>query len=157
MLRIRPVSDQDVYRLWEWANEPGTRASSFRSDPIPWEEHLEWFARKCADAQCRMYILEADGLPAGQVRFDIGPDGVAEVHVSLAAGSRGRGYGTVALRLGAARLFTDTNCAEVVAHIKAGNAASIRAFEKAGFRPGGARRVGNAYAVRMSLKSGETR
>jgi len=147
MLRIRPVRDQDAHRLWEWVNEPGTRASAFRSDPIPWEEHLAWFGRKYGDAQCRMYILEVDGLQAGQVRFDIDPDGRAEVDVSIAAECRGRGYGAEALRLAAARLFADTGCTEVVAHIKPGNAASARAFEKAGFVVSETSHV----AVRMTL------
>ena len=147
MLRIRPVSDLDVRQLWEWVNEPATRASAFRSDPIPWEEHLAWFGRKYTDGQCRMYIVEADGLRVGQVRFDIDADGRAEVDVSIAAECRGRGYGAEALRLGSSRLFLDTGCTEVVAHIKPDNAASARAFEKAGFVAD----VASHHIVRMTL------
>lgn len=151
MLRIRPVSDQDVHLLWKWVNEPDTRASAFRSDPIPWEEHRAWFGRKYGDAQCRMYILEADGLPAGQVRFEVDPEGRAEVDISIAAECRSRGYGAEALRLAAARFFADTDCTDLVAHIKPGNAASVRAFEKAGFAADGAGHGTEHDAVRMTL------
>ena len=151
MLRIRPVNDRDVGRLWEWVNDPIARASAFRSDPIPWDEHLAWFERKSADARCRMYILEADGEPAGQVRFDIDTVGRAEVDISIAAEYRGRGYGAEALRLASTRLFLDTGSTQVVAHIRSDNGASVRSFEKAGFVAAGRSRVAGSDAFRMTL------
>ena len=154
MLRIRPVSDLDVHRLWQWANEPSTRASSFRPEPISWDDHLAWFGRKSVDPGCRMYILEADGLPAGQVRFEINSAGQAEVAISIAVECRSRGYGAKALRLGAARVFADTGTTELVAYIKPDNVASIRAFENAGFVAEGRSHVGGHDAIRMTRPRG---
>jgi RimJ/RimL family protein N-acetyltransferase len=151
MLRIRPVTDQDARLLWEWVNEPGARASAFRSDPIPWEEHLAWFGRKAADRRCRMYVIEADGRPAGQVRFDIDDAGQAEVDISIAADCRGRGYGAEALRLACARVLADGQPTKVVAHIKPHNVASARAFARAGFVAERSRRADAGDPVRMTL------
>ncbi|MEK7218316.1 MAG: UDP-2,4-diacetamido-2,4,6-trideoxy-beta-L-altropyranose hydrolase, partial [Patescibacteria group bacterium] len=45
-LRLRPATVGDGRTLWEWANDPTVRASAFSSDPIPWEEHMQWFGKK---------------------------------------------------------------------------------------------------------------
>jgi RimJ/RimL family protein N-acetyltransferase len=80
-----------------------------------------------------MYILETDGEPVGQVRFDIDEVGRAEIDISIATEYRRRGYGAAALRLASTHLFADTDSTEVVAQIKLDNTASARSFEKAGF------------------------
>jgi RimJ/RimL family protein N-acetyltransferase len=98
-----------------------------------------------------MYILEADGNPAGQVRFDIDAVGRAEVDISIAPEYRGHGYGAEALRLASARLFVDTGSAEVVAHIKPDNLASVRTFERAGFAADVEGHGGRSEIIRMTL------
>ncbi len=134
MLKIRPVTEHECRLLWEWVNDPAVRASAFQVAPIPWDTHVAWFRSKRADPQCRMYLVtDREGTPVGQVRFDLQADASAVVDVSVAPAQRGLGYGAAALRLAYAQLFDTTAATRVVAQVKAENAASLRAFETAGF------------------------
>jgi RimJ/RimL family protein N-acetyltransferase len=155
MLRIRSVTDEDCRLLWEWANDPDVRASSFESEPIPWEEHVTWFRAKRADPNCYMYIiLDQDDRPIGQVRFDIqsGSNAEAVISIGIARDQRGRGYGVEALRLACGHFLKATGTKPIVAYIKLQNMASIRAFEKAGFVHHDITRVKGHEAARMILR-----
>lgn len=152
MLKIRAVVEHDLKLLWEWVNDPVVRASAFHSDPIPWETHVAWFRRKRACPDCHMYLIaDPDDRPIGQVRFDIQTDRCADVDISIARDQRGRGYGAEALRLACTRLFDATSVKRVVARVKGENAASLRAFETAGFRPCGREVIHGVEAATMSL------
>lgn len=155
MLKIRSVTDEDCRLLWEWVNDPDVRASSFESDPIPWEEHVRWFRGKRVDPNCHIYVvLDQDNHPIGQVRFDIQSDSGAEVIISIhiARDQRGRGYGEDALRLACEHFFKAARTQPIAAYIKPQNVASIRAFEKAGFVHQGRTQVKGHEAVRMILR-----
>jgi spore coat polysaccharide biosynthesis predicted glycosyltransferase SpsG/RimJ/RimL family protein N-acetyltransferase len=132
--RLRPVRAADCRIIWEWANEPATRAASFASDPIPWERHQSWFADRLASAECRFYIaVDHSENPVGQVRFELDPSGVAVIGVSLDHRYRGQGWGAALLALAASRLFADSNARRIDAFVKEKNQASLAAFEKAGY------------------------
>lgn len=155
MVKIRSVTDADCRLLWEWVNDPDVRAASFVSDPIPWEEHVNWFRGKRADPNCHIYVvLDQDDRPIGQVRFDIQSDSGGEVIISLhiAWDQRGRGYGGDALRLACEQFFKAARAQPIVAYIKPQNVASIRAFEKAGFLHQGRTWVKGHEAARMVLR-----
>ena len=133
-LTIRPATEADCRLLWEWVNEPAVRASAFHSALIPWEEHEAWFRRKLADRACFLYIaVDRRGEPVGQVRFDLQPDGRADIDLSIAKAHRQRGCGAQALRLACERAQEAARPSRWVARIKPENHASIRTFEKAGF------------------------
>ncbi|MGH9508910.1 MAG: UDP-2,4-diacetamido-2,4,6-trideoxy-beta-L-altropyranose hydrolase, partial [Terriglobales bacterium] len=51
-LRLRRATEQDCRLLWEWANDPDTRANSFSSELIPWDDHQRWFRAKLSDPAC---------------------------------------------------------------------------------------------------------
>ncbi|MBN2309468.1 MAG: GNAT family N-acetyltransferase [Candidatus Hydrogenedentes bacterium] len=148
-LRVRHATRDDLELLWRWANEPGTRAASFSSDPIPWDTHVAWFERKMADAACRLYIVTlASGEPAAQVRFDLrGP--VADVSISVAAEHRGRGYAVTALELATAAFLAEVPAGRIHAYIKPDNLASLRTFAKAGYANEEACTVKGQRAVRL--------
>jgi UDP-2,4-diacetamido-2,4,6-trideoxy-beta-L-altropyranose hydrolase len=133
-LRLRPATAEDARLLWEWVNEPSVRQVSFNPDPIPWEGHLDWLARRLADPDSRIYIAEDDaGRPVGQVRFDRNATGEAEIAVSVSAERRGGGTGAALIRAGVEKVFGDRWVLRVNAHIKPENAASLGCFRKAGF------------------------
>jgi RimJ/RimL family protein N-acetyltransferase len=152
MLKIRSVTDEDCKLLWEWANEAEVRAASFHSDPIPWEEHVDWFRRKRADPNCYMYMfVDEHGYPIGQVRMDLRANGIGEVAISVARNQRGRGLGVEALWLACERVFKTTNVKRLVAYVKPNNVASIRVFEKARFVRQGNQSVGGHEATKMAV------
>ena len=132
-LLLRRVEPGDFKILWEWANDPLVRQSSFEADSIPWEEHLEWCNRKTADASCYFYLVGFQfGEPIAQVRFDI-ENQEAIVSIGLASCQRGRGLGLAALLKATALFFENSNSKKIHAFIKPTNHASMRLFEAAGF------------------------
>ncbi len=131
---VREANTEDERRMWEWANDPEVRAASFTTEPIPWESHVRWFAQKIADTNTLLLIAETvDEGPIGQIRFDVsGPD--ADIHISLAKVKRGSGLSAPAVQAALKKLFSNRDCERVHAYVKPENVASIRLFEKAGFK-----------------------
>ena len=150
-LHLRPATADDCRRVWDWANDLSVRAISFTSDPIPWEQHVAWFTRKLGDANTRLWIAEQEGGFVGQVRFDL--DGsTATISVSLDATRRGKNLGALLIWSACQKLFRESAVETIHALIKPDNAASIRAFEKAGFEPAGQTEVKGCAALRFELK-----
>ena len=133
-IRVRRARESDSRLLWEWANEPGVRASSFSQEAIGWEEHLAWFQAKLADKDCMILIGEvSDADPMGQVRINQMPNREAEIHLSVARDFRGAGYGSLLLETALQEVFDSCRITKVHALVRPENLASARAFERAGF------------------------
>lgn len=133
-LGARPVTWADSGLLHAWANDPLTRAMSFRADPIPLHEHERWLRSKLTDERCRFFlVLGPSGEPVGTARFDFTSSERAEISLSLAPEARGRRLATPAIEAALRALAESAQPEEVVAFIKAENLASLRAFERAGF------------------------
>jgi UDP-2,4-diacetamido-2,4,6-trideoxy-beta-L-altropyranose hydrolase len=134
-LKIRRATQADCRLLWEWANEPGVRASAFSQQSIGWEEHVAWFTSRMADPTCTIFIAEdGQGKPLGQVRFNEKPDETAEIDVSVASEFRGKGYGSWLIQCAIEQyLAFGHRVSELRALIRSENGASARAFERAGF------------------------
>lgn len=141
-LELRRATEEDAGLLWWWANDPLVRANSFSPSPIAWSEHRAWYRSALASPRCRMYILEAGGVPAGQARYERGEDGVARAGFSLGAGFRGRRLAARLLELSADRAARELGAREVEGIVFAENLPSARAFARAGFRIAGRRRIG---------------
>jgi len=131
---LRPAEERDCELLWRWRNEENTRKWSFNTDYVHYEEHKNWFLGKLNSTNSELLIVSAKGKRRiGQVRFDISPDGSAEVDISISIRERNKGYGSAALRLACQYAWGKFNIAKVIAHIKQENKASIDAFATAGF------------------------
>ncbi len=124
-VEIYPTLDNDKDFFFRLRNDPVTCRMS-RRGKITQEEHDVWWAK----TQDHRFIILADRAYAGYVR--IGPDGT--LSIALDNLYRGLGIGTQALwqirkicgRLGYRRIF---------AEIAPENAASQKAFLKAGWSP----------------------
>lgn len=134
MLTLRRAEPGDCRRIWEWANETEARAQSVHTEPIPWDVHERWFFMHIDSPRCLFYLATVDDTPVGQIRYDITDDTTAVVSVSLAKEWRGHGLGTALARQGSEQCFADSAVERIVGYIKPENAASIRAFAKAGFK-----------------------
>lgn len=127
--------------------------ASLDTSPIPLEDHERWWQRKLVDPSAVVYIASLpDGSPAGYVRFALAGD-EAEISVALAAPARGRGYGKAAIRLGCDALLGAGLARRVVALVKPGNEASLRAFRSAGFREQGRAAVADTDAIELVLEA----
>jgi L-amino acid N-acyltransferase YncA len=132
-ISLRLATAEDCERVWRWANDAQARANSFETDPIPWENHKDWFQRRLGDECSRLFIaLDGDGDPVGQVRFEMSGE-AAVISASVDPVRRGEGLGPQIIRTGAVALLAEGGVKVIHAYIKPGNDASVRAFRKAGF------------------------
>ncbi len=130
---LRPATGADAELLWQWANDRTVRDHAFHSEPIAWTTHQHWLAAKLHDPGCRIWILENDGQPVGQIRYE--RDGeVVEISLSVAAACRGRGFGRQLLALSRAIACRELGVARVRGVVKSTNHASQRLFAGMGFR-----------------------
>lgn len=132
-LDLTAATESDCRLVWQWANEPSTRAASFQSNIISWDEHVAWFNAQLHNSNSRLWIARnRAGKPIGQVRFLLdGKD--ATISIGIDAQERGHGYGQELITLGSDKIARETNVNKVHAYIKPENKASVEAFKKAGF------------------------
>lgn len=133
-LYLKKVTRNDMDLLYEWANDSEVRKNAFHTEPIPYENHVKWFAKMLADVSVHQYILYQEEVPVGQIRLNV-EDGEALIDYSISAKHRGKGYGSALLELVKKRIATDkiSNVTKLVGQVKYENTASARAFEKCGF------------------------
>jgi GNAT superfamily N-acetyltransferase len=97
-IRLRPATGEDARNLWQWRNEPETRAASFSTEPIAYDDHVKWLATKLRDRDVFILIAIGQGeVEIGYVRLDVRGD-AAEMSLSLDRAYRGRGLGASAIR-----------------------------------------------------------
>lgn len=135
-LVLRRARRDDCALLWQWANDPGVRESSFNTTSIPWETHEPWFENKLASSNTVLFVAENARAPIGQIRFDVA-EGRATVDISLDRQHRGQGHGLELLLKGVALLSDHAAVSEVIAEVKISNAPSRTLFEQAGFQEAG--------------------
>lgn len=133
-LSLRRAEHDDSETILKWRNEPTTRASSFHSEVIPFDEHNAWFNCKLADDTCLFYMaIDEQGRPVGQIRFDKQPDNEAIISISVAPEMKNRGIGTTVTQLACRQLAESWPGCRAVALVKTDNPASSAMFIKAGF------------------------
>lgn len=155
-LRLRPsnLADEDLYHTW--ANEPEVRRQSFNTGLIPLDEHQRWFRKRLhsSDALLRV-LLDADGLPLGQIRFERSAKEPTRAIIGFSLDPVARGHGLAArlLDLGAAELARHWGGAvEAYGEVLEANAVSARAFLRAGFVEGPSPRPGvRCFIMNVSL------
>lgn len=153
-LKLRRVEDVDCRLLWEWANDPESRAVSLSSAPIPWEEHERWFAARRRSPTCLFCLgVNWQDVPVGQIRFDISGS-EALVSVSIAKEARGRGYGAALILRGSQQCFADTPTETIRAYVKLVNSASLSAFICAGYADVGLAEIHGVSVRQLVLQRG---
>jgi len=154
---MRPVEMADRGLLFDWANDPLVRKMSFATGRIGWEEHCRWFEDKLNDPRAFLFIAENEpGQAHGLVRFDI-DGGTGTISIVVAPGARGRGYGSRIITDGCSEIFQLVPGIEtILAHIKVGNVASMRAFRRAGFRDSESSDERGSQRVLMCFEKGKT-
>jgi UDP-2,4-diacetamido-2,4,6-trideoxy-beta-L-altropyranose hydrolase len=130
-LYLRRASRHDVFSYFNWANDPEVRTNAIHTEPISWSTHEKWFTTKLADPDAVLFVLEADGLPVGQVRFDKQGD-EARIDYSLDAVVRGRGWAVPLVSMGAF-LMQQMHPVRLRADVKESNGASRAVFVRLGF------------------------
>jgi UDP-2,4-diacetamido-2,4,6-trideoxy-beta-L-altropyranose hydrolase len=152
---LRPVNLSDCHLIWEWTNDTIVRSGSFCSKPIPLKEHRKWFNERLGDLNSSLYIIIVDKIiPVGLIRFDKSGQG-AEIGINIAATFRGCGYSYEAITMGSSYLFQESDIPRIYAHIKPDNIASLKAFNKAGYKTGNKLIFKGCDAIEMTLNRNE--
>jgi UDP-2,4-diacetamido-2,4,6-trideoxy-beta-L-altropyranose hydrolase len=129
-VQLRPATMADAALMLTWQSTPGIRAYS-RNPAVPTPvEHAQWMLNKLADPGCIFQVILHDGRPVGVLRLDLLADGGYEISILVAAEAQNKNIGGAALEV-AKRLLAD---AIIHATIHPDNFASIRMFERAGYR-----------------------
>ena len=132
LLDVRPATAEDLDLTWEWSNDPDVRRQSFDSASVPRHRHEEWFGRRLADPESDFLIVESDGVPVGQARFEGTPTTLGYL---VGPANRGRGLAAPLLVAACRQHFRRHPAGEVIALVKPDNRASVRALDLAGFEP----------------------
>lgn len=133
MLDMRPATMADADQLFDWANDPITRAWSRSTDLIPREDHDRWMQFNVLQGypQHLVMIADSDYGSVGVVRFDAEKRDVMRYRVSITVAPQFRGQGLAhGVLAEACRLMQDST---LLAEINSANARSRRIFEKCGF------------------------
>ena len=128
---LRRAGMRDAKLLFDWRNDPATRANSLQPELLEWERHLCWLTACLDDSRRALYIAEKAGVPAGTVRADR-TGGEYELSWTVAPESRGQGIGK---HLVAALIGTLPSGARYRAIVLAENAASHRIAGGLGMEP----------------------
>ena len=130
-LVVRLAKADDCIEFFNWANDPVVREQSLDTAEIEWTDHQKWFDEKIKSDSTEIYVLEASGLPVGQVRFEkLGS--VAEINYSLDDLVRGRGWASLMLEM-AMEKYLERGAVPLKAVVKSENKISQSIFFKIGF------------------------
>jgi RimJ/RimL family protein N-acetyltransferase len=125
MITIRAATMSDAADLFDWRNDPQTRAMSRDTGPVAWADHVGWLERTLTIPDARkLCVLEIDREPAGIARFDYGDE--VEFSVTIAPKWRCKGLSLKLLRAA----FTIEP--EFVGYVKRENKACQRLIQAAG-------------------------
>lgn len=129
---LRKLELKDYEVTYQWASDSTVRQNSFNSNLISFADHQNWLENKIRDPEATYFIAEADGIPAGLIRFDT-TDHLTTVGILIDENFRGMGLAVKFLKMGCLE-FRKISSNVINAFIKKDNIASIKSFKKAGFR-----------------------
>ena len=136
-LTLRRAGLEDGPFLLTVRNEDNVRSQSKSQELISEETHKNWLERHLGSSATAIWIIERESQKLGYVRAQKighpGKTGQWLLSVALTPVSRGKRYGTWAVRE-ASRILRETFHAEsIVAEVQSGNAAALRLFTALGF------------------------
>ena len=91
-LYLRPATRDDLKLLFDWVNELAVRQNSFNTSAISITEHSDWLESVLDDRDTKLFILQEDATPIGQVRL-VRDTNAWQISYSIAPTCRGQGYG----------------------------------------------------------------
>ena len=132
-ISLRLVSSGEKEMIFKWRNTPFLIKHGSSGKGVTWEEHCRWFDSVLNGEDISLFIIEKEGTPVGQVRFDLREEAIYMVSIYLLEEYTGRGIGIDALRRGLELMKHKKSNRKFIAFIKTGNRASRSVFLKAGF------------------------
>lgn len=129
MISLRRATSDDYILLFQWLNDSEVRKNSFSQEIVKLENHIKWFQSKLKDDKNNIFIVMKDKVEVGQIRVEIDND-VGTISYSIDSNYRGQGIGTEILNL----IKLEFEDIKLIGYVKKDNIASIKVFEKAGYK-----------------------
>lgn len=98
-LMLRLAKDTDAFAYFSLVSDLLSESNNNETASTNLSARLEWFNTKLTNKKCFLYLLEANGLPIGQLQFDADEDD-ATINYSLDTLVQGRGWEENLLKLG---------------------------------------------------------
>ena len=133
MLHYRFATNEDVDLIYHWSNDPIVRQFSYNSEPIVYENHVQWFQSKLHEASTFFYIFQNEqNENIGLVRIEKKQTETI-IGILIDKDHRGKSYASEMLTQAAGDFLKKFQNESISAYIKNDNLASIKSFTKAGF------------------------
>jgi RimJ/RimL family protein N-acetyltransferase len=139
---IREATGADLFLAYDCRYDPISMKNARETGETSIQDHMRWFWKTLKDDSVEVYIGEREEegrfgrFDVGIIRFNYGDP--TEIAIHLHPIIRGRGYGTKVLRKSIEKFcLKNPNEKVLMATIRPSNIASIRIFEKNGFKPNG--------------------
>ncbi|MCR4792042.1 MAG: GNAT family N-acetyltransferase [Lachnospiraceae bacterium] len=129
-LRDAVIGDADI--VFEWRNDAETRKNSFNHDVIIYDNHIQWFKKTLDRNDVKLFMLTVGGVPVGQARIDSVDEGY-EISYLIGTEYRGRGYGSMIIKLLENKVVELYGNVNVSADVLKENIVSQRVFLNLGF------------------------
>ena len=144
-LVIRDARDSDLHIYYNWINDLAVRSSAFNSNPINIDQHRNWYTKQLNNSDSYLFVLQANGLPVGQIRFNFKGE-EAFIDYSLDDFVRNRGWSDQLIRLGVNKLHS-IRPSVINAEVKQGNTRSLAVFLRLGFKEKSVNKNKHLFAI----------
>jgi spore coat polysaccharide biosynthesis protein SpsF len=132
-ITYRLAREEDCFLFFEWANDEQVRKNSFSPAEIAWEDHVNWYMSKLNSGNSFLFVFFNAAKAIGQLRLDKFGDELLQIDYSVDKDWRGKKLGQQILF--EAKVIADKFFPLFVLKgvVQNENAASMKAFENAGF------------------------
>lgn len=129
---LRKANSSDIEFLRYLRNRPDVYKYFKKARPVSWKEHVDWIMPIILGISNKeLFIIRNLKNPIGQIRFDYINQREAEISISILKEFRGKNIAIKALSLA---LKKQKKAKEIIAEINKDNIASIKLFERLGFK-----------------------
>ena len=132
MVNIRIAEFSDLEKIFKWRNIDMIVTLSSSQKTVTHREHSQWFKKAINNPNIKILIIENNGLPVGQIRFEKkNKDNACDVSIYLIPGEQSKGIGSIAIVKGIAFIKKQWKKIESInANIRKENKKSKLFFER---------------------------
>ena len=137
LINLTRAENTDISDIFKWRNHPDIRKNFFNQELLSGDEHEKWFMARLKDPDTTIYMAHYRNEKVGSIRFETN-DNVIKASVMLNPLFLDKGLGSRVIKIGVEKYIKENKPKKsLIAEIKKDNIASIKAFQKAGFKKSG--------------------
>ncbi len=133
-LALRAAHSDDCAFVFKTRNSSSSVKNSLSSNPISWEQHSLWFENAIKNKNIIFYIFSVENSAEKDLVGYFRVDESSKVSVALDENYIGEGLGSKVIEMGSVEAVKNKSSSHLLAEIKKTNMASIKSFEKAGYK-----------------------